>query len=224
VSDTVSRRGRFITIEGPDGSGKTLQAGRLAEALRARGYGVVLTREPGGTAVGDRIREVLLTRGGAPLAPRTDALLFNAARAQHVWEVIDPALADGRIVVCARYADSTLAYQGYGSGVPLDELRPLIRVATGGRTPDRTILLDLPVSAGLRRKSPEDTETRFETAFDLAFHERVRAGYREMAAAEPERWVIVDASRDPDAVFADVLGAALELLEGSGATRSEQGA
>lgn len=204
--------GRFITLEGPDGSGKTHHSSRLAGALRALGHDVVLTREPGGTPLGERIRALLLTRGEAPLGPRTDALLFNAARAQHVWEVIDPALAAGRIVVCARYADSTLAYQGYGSGVPLGELRELIRIATGGRTPDRTILLDLPVEAGLRRKSPDDAETRFETAFDLDFHLRVRAGFLEMAGADPRRWTVVDADRDPEAVFADVLAAAQAAL------------
>lgn len=201
--------GTFITLEGPDGSGKTSQAARLAAALRSRGHDVVLTREPGGTALGERIRSILLNRGGEPMGPRTDALLFNAARAQHVYEVVDPNIAAGRIVVCARYADSTLAYQGYGGGVPLEELRALIRVATGGRTPERTILLDLPVDVGLRRKSPHDIETRFETAFDVAFHERVRAGFLEMAAADPGRWVVVDAHRPADAVFADVLAAAL---------------
>lgn len=210
---TPSRPGVFITIEGPDGSGKTSQAGRLAAALRARGHDVVLTREPGGTPLGERIRALLLTRGEAPIAPRADALLFNAARAQHVFEVIDPAVAAGKVVVCARYADSTLAYQGYGEGVPLDDLRTLIRLATGGRTPDRTILLDLPVEAGLRRKSPDDRETRFETAFDLAFHERVRAGFLEMAAAQADRWVVIDADRPEDETFEDVLRAALAILE-----------
>jgi len=220
VTASRSAEGRFITLEGPDGSGKTLHAARLAEALRARAHDVVLTREPGGTPLGERIRALLLTRGEAPLGPRTDALLFNAARAQHVWEVIDPSLAAGRIVVCARYADSTVAYQGYGSGVPIDELRTLIRIATGGRTPDRTILLDLPVEAGLRRKSPDDAETRFETAFDLDFHHRVRAGFLAMAAAEPARWAVVDADRDADAVFADVLAVALPVVE---AARTQPG-
>jgi dTMP kinase len=204
--------GTFITLEGPDGSGKTSQAARLAAALRERGYDVVLTREPGGTALGERVRDIVLTRGREPIAPQTDALLFNAARAQHVVEVIEPNLAAGRMVVCARYADSTMAYQGYGGGVPLDELRAVIRVATGGRTPDLTILLDVPVEVGLRRKSPHDVETRFETAFDVAFHERVRAGFLEMARADPRRWVVVEADRRAGAVFADVLAAALSRL------------
>ncbi len=213
-SDGVARRpGRFITIEGPDGSGKTSQSKRLAEALREAGHDVVLTREPGGTALGERIRAIVLTRGDAPIAPRADAMLFNAARAQHVFEVIDPGVAAGRVVVCARYGDSTLAYQGYGEGVPLDELAAVIRIATGGTTPDLTILLDLPVEVGLRRKSPDDHETRFETAFDVAFHERVRAGFLEMAARDPGRWVVVDADRPEEETFRDVLAAALAILE-----------
>jgi len=203
--------GRFITIEGPDGAGKTLQATRLADALAERGYDVLLSREPGGTRLGDQIREVLMATGGAPIDPVADALLFNAARAQHVATVIRPALAAGRIVVCARYADSTMAYQGYGGGVGLDTLRRIIAIATGGLVPDRTILLDLPAEAGLERKTP-DSHTRFEAAFDLAFHQRVRAGFLEMAAAEPGRWAIIDADRETDAVFDAVLASALEVL------------
>ncbi len=204
--------GRFITIEGPDGAGKTLQASRLAAALSGRGRDVLTTREPGGTRLGEEIREVLMAIGGEPIDPIADALLFNAARAQHVATVIRPALAAGRVVLCARYADSTMAYQGYGGGVDLDVLRRIIQIATGGLVPDRTILLDLTAESGLRRKTP-DHHTRFETAFDLAFHRRARAGFLEMAAAEPRRWVIVDADRDADAVFGDVLAAALAVVE-----------
>jgi dTMP kinase len=213
--------GRFITIEGPDGSGKTLQASRLAGALGERGYDVLLTREPGGTRLGDQLYELLMANGGEPIDAVADALLFNAARAQHVAKVIRPALAAGRIVVSARYADSTMAYQGYGEGVELAVLRRIIAIATGGLQPDRTILLDLPAEAGLRRKTP-DTITRFETAFDLPYHLRVRAGFLEMAAAEPGRWAVVDADRDADAVYADVLHVALAVLPDSpadGATR-----
>jgi len=203
--------GRFITVEGPDGAGKTLQAARLAAALEASGHDVLLTREPGGTRLGDEIRAVLMANGGDPIDPIADALLFNAARAQHVATVIRPALAAGRIVISARYADSTLAYQGYGGGVDLGTLRSIIAIATGGLAPDLTILLDLPAEAGLRRKTP-DSHTRFETVFDLAFHERVRAGFLEMAARDPGRWVIVAAERDADAVFGDVLAAALRVV------------
>lgn len=209
--------GHFISIEGPDGSGKTLQADRLAAALTVRGHDVLLTREPGGTPLGDQLYELLMANGGEPIDPIADALLFNAARAQHVAKVIRPALAAARVVVCARYADSTLAYQGYGGGVDLDVLRQVIAIATGGLVPDRTVLLDLPAASGLRRKTP-DSHTRFETAFDLAFHLRVRAGFLEMAAAEPARWTVIDADRDVDRVFADVLESVLEIVEPAGAS------
>jgi dTMP kinase len=190
-------RGRFITFEGPEGAGKTTQAARLEATLRARGLRVVATREPGGTALGERIREVLLAPSGEAIDPLADALLFNAARRQLVAEVIEPALAAGTTVICARFADSTRAYQGYGGGLPLAELERLEAVATGGLRPDRTILLDLPVEIGLARKAPDD-RTRFETSFDLSFHQRVRNGFMAMAAAEATRFVVIDASGDPD--------------------------
>ncbi len=209
-------RGQFLTIEGPDGSGKTHQSERLAAALRMRGLEVVLTREPGGTRLGDEIRHLLMAIDGAPIDPVADALLFNAARAQHVAEVIRPALQAGAVVISARYADSTLAYQGYGRGVDLDLLRRIIAMATDGLRPDRTFLLDLPVEVGLERKTP-DTLTRFEAAYDLAFHRRVRAGFLELAAAEPDRFVCVDAARDEDSVLADLLASALDLIGEGGA-------
>jgi dTMP kinase len=199
-------RGRFITIDGPDGGGKTTQAQRLADALRARGLDVLLTREPGGTKVGDRVRNIVLDNETGRHAPITDALLFNAARAQHVAEVILPALRAGRTVVCARYADSTLAYQGYGGGIALVDLRAIQAIATGGLLPDRTILLDLPPAVGLARK--RDEQTRFEVEFDVAFHQRVRDGFLEMARAEPGRFRVIDATAGADQVFAQVLAAA----------------
>lgn len=211
MTDPDRPAGRFLSIEGPDGSGKTLQAERLAAALEDRGFDVLLTREPGGTRLGDQLYELLMANGDEPIDPVADALLFNAARAQHVAQVIQPALAAGRIVVTARYADSTLAYQGYGEGVDLDVLRRIIAIATRGLRPDRTVLLDLPAEVGLARKTP-DTITRFESHFDVAYHLRVRAGFLEMAAAEPERWVVVDADRDADDVLGDVLAASLEVL------------
>jgi dTMP kinase len=200
--------GRFITLEGPEGAGKTLQAERLAEALRARGSPVLLTREPGGTPLGDQLRTVVLARDGGVIEPRTDALLFNAARAQLVGEVINPALAAGMSVVCARFADSTLAYQGYGAGVPLDELRVLAGIATQGLVPDLTLLLDIDPAIGLARKEDAD-RTRFEHDFDTDFHTRVRAGFLELAKGEPSRFRVIDASRDVESVFADVLAAAV---------------
>lgn len=199
------RRGRFITVDGPDGGGKTTQARRLADALLARGVDVLLTREPGGTRLGERVRSILLDNQTGVHAPIADALLFNAARAQHVAEVILPALAAGRTVVCARYADSTLAYQGYGGGLPLDQLRQIQAVATQGLRPDVTILLDVPPETGLGRK--QDELTRFETEFDVPFHARVREGFLEMARQEPDRYRVIDATAPEDEVFRRVLAA-----------------
>ena len=212
------QQGRFITFEGPDGSGKSTQAARLAQALRARGLDVVLTREPGGTPIGERVRDILLhADGGPPHSPRADALLFDAARAQHVDDVIEPALARGAVVVCDRYADSTVAYQGYGSGLSLDRLREIGTFATRGIQPDLTILLDLPVDAGLRRRvlGEPDGMTRFERsgAFDMAYHGRVRDGFLELARVEPHRWRVVDADRPADRVAADVHAAVEAFLD-----------
>ena len=209
-------KGLFITFEGPEGSGKTVVARRLAEELTRRGERVRLTREPGGTRLGERVREVLLGRADLGLAPRADALLFNAARAQLVAEVIRPAMAAGEIVVCARFADSTLAYQGYGAGLPLDELRAIAAVATGGLSPDLTILLDVDPETGIGRKVA-GARNRFET-FDLDFHRRVREGFLDLARAEPGRWRVVDSSRHIDRVFDDVLAivaGAVDSLRGS---------
>lgn len=206
VSGDPSARARFITIEGPEGGGKTTQAERLRAHLESAGRAVHLTREPGGTWLGERVREALLARtdaAGATVDPLTDALLFNAARRQLVQEVIRPALAAGTDVVCARFADSTLAYQGYGAGVALDQLRALADLATDGLVPDLTILLDLPVDVGLARKAPGDM-TRFETEFDSAFHERVRSGFLALASAEPGRFIVIDATAGVDDVAARI--------------------
>lgn len=203
-------RGPFITLEGPDGSGKSSLLPRLAARLRARGLDVVTTREPGSTPLGERIRAILLdTEPKIDRTGRADALLFAAARTQHVEEVIRPALARGAVVLCDRYADSSMAYQGAGSQIPADEMRALQQFATGGLWPDLTILLDLPVEAGLARKS--DEITRFEAFQDLAYHERVRAAFLGFVAAEPHRYAIVDATAAPDAVLAAAV-AAVERL------------
>jgi dTMP kinase len=211
-----ARRGWFVTVEGPDGAGKTLVTERLRSALEARGIEVLATREPGGTAVGERVRRILLDHlpDDPRLDPRTDALLFSAARAQLVAEVIRPALARGLLVLDARHADSTLAYQGYGGGLPLATLRELQAFATAGLRPDLTLLLDVPVEVGLARKQA-DEQTRFEAAFDVAFHRRVRDGYRELAAAEPDRFVVIDATGSVDDVVARGLAAILARI-GSG--------
>jgi dTMP kinase len=220
-SATTAGHGAFITIDGPDGGGKTTQAERLRAHLAGRGMRVLLTREPGGTWLGEQLREVLLARtsaAAAPTDPTTDALLFNAARRQIVREVIRPALEAGTTVICARFADSTLAYQGDGAGVPLDRLRALADVATDGLKPDLTILLDLPVEAGLARKAPGDV-TRFEAEFDLGFHQRVRAGFLAIARAEPERVAVIDATADKDAVAAAIAS----LVDDRLGLRSEPG-
>jgi len=208
--------GWFISIEGPDGAGKTTQAEALADHLRRTGHDVLLTREPGGTWLGERVRDILLARTDATssMDPVTDAILFNAARRQLVTEVIRPALARGRTVICARYADSTLAYQGYGAGVPLDRLRALQALATSGLEPRLTILLDLPVEVGLRRKAASDV-TRFEAEFDVAFHRRVRDGFLALAIASPGRFVVIDAAR-PTGEVASAVNAAADRLVGSG--------
>lgn len=200
----------FITFEGPDGSGKSTQIALLAERLRAAGREVLTVREPGGTPAGERIRALLLGEGGSvEINPRADALLFNASRSQLVAEVIRPALARGTTVIADRFADSTLAYQGYGSGLPLDELRAVISFATAGLTPDLTVLLDLPAEEGLARKSG-DGRTRFEEGFDAAFHTRVAEGFRALAAAEPARWRTFDARR-PKSELADEIASAVGL-------------
>ena len=205
----------FISFEGPDGSGKSTQIELLATELRESGHEVVTVREPGGTPAGEKIRAILLGEGGAvSVDPRADALLFNASRAQLVADVIEPALARGAIVIADRFADSTLAYQGYGSGLPLDALRAIITFATAGRTPDLTLLLDLAAEEGLARKSGSG-RTRFEDGFDAAFHARVADGFRALAAAEPTRWRLLDASAAPAALAAQIS----QAVQGALATR-----
>jgi dTMP kinase len=184
----------FITFEGPEGSGKTTQIKALAAYLCAQGRAVLTTREPGGTPISDQVRAVLTNLDNTAMHRRTELLLFLAARAQLVEEVIRPETAAGRIVICDRYADSTLAYQGYGQGYDLDVLRRLLDFATGGLWPTLTVLLDVDPEQGLQRKKQGGEWNRLD-AYALAFHQRVRAGYLEMAAQEPHRWVRLDASR-----------------------------
>jgi dTMP kinase len=216
VCPAITDRGFLVTLEGPDGAGKSSQLQLLAESLRAAGLSVVATREPGGTQLGERIRQLLLQPDTGDRDPLTDALLFNAARRQLVSDIIRPALDAGAAVVCDRFADSTLAYQGYGAGVPLDALRELARVATGGLEPRRTVLLDLPPIDGLSRRAHGSAAdmTRFELSgqHDLAFHERVRQGYLELAAEDPDRWRVIDARPDASMVARDVADAVSDLL------------
>ena len=189
----------FITLEGPEGSGKTSHIPHLVAFLREKGYTVFPTREPGGTSIGEQIREVIHDLKNAEMHPRTETLLYQAARAQIVEEVLRPRLQDGEIVLSDRYADSTIAYQGYGHGQPLEQIRQLVYYATGGLVPDLTILLDLDVETGLQRKSKQEEWNRMD-AYTVDFHRRVRAGYLEMAAAEPSRWRLVDSGQKWDVV------------------------
>lgn len=208
----------FITLEGPDGSGKTSQIPPLVEALRSQGYNLLATREPGGTSIGDQVRAILMNMGNQSMHPRTEILLFCAARAQIVEEVIRPKLKSGGIVLCDRYADSTLAYQGYGHGVDLDFLHRLLEFTTGALWPDLTILLDLDIEIGLQRKQDGKGEWNRLDAYALSFHQRVRQGYLEMAHRQPERWVIVDASKPPEVVQKDLRRIILQRLSGRGRT------
>jgi dTMP kinase len=197
--------GLFITFEGPEGSGKTSQVHALADHFRDEGYDILTTREPGGTPIGDRVRAILLDPVHIEMEPATEFLLFSAVRAQHVAQIIRPHLARGGVVFCDRYADSSLAYQGYGYRQDLEALRTITRFATGDLVPDLTFYFDLPVEVGLRRKAGGDGDAwnRMEQK-EIAYHERVRAGYLAMAAEEPDRWVVVDARPDFSTVQATI--------------------
>jgi dTMP kinase len=227
--------GLFITFEGPEGSGKSTQARMLYEHLHARQYPVVLVREPGGTRIGDMIRRIVLDLQHTEMASTTETLLFAASRAQLVTEVIRPYLEQGGIVLCDRYADSTFAYQGYGLGRDLDELRAITDAATGGLRPDLTIYLDLTAEEGLERKRRKRQESRGAPlrravdasgalaaearsappvpdwnrldARELAYHQRVEAGYRALIAQDPQRWCTVDARLPVDELAAHIIAA-----------------
>ncbi len=188
----------FITFEGPDGSGKSTQIKRLAEHLTALGQRVLLTREPGGTEISEQIRHVLHDLRNKAMQPRAEILLYSAARAQLVGEKIRPHLAAGGIVLSDRYADSTMAYQGYGHGLDLETLRLITAFATDNLKPDLTLLFDLDPETGLKRRQASGGEWNRLDDYALAFHQRVRAGYLELARAEPEQWVILNAAQDVD--------------------------
>ena len=202
---------RFITFEGGDGTGKTTQLKALESHLQSKGCSCVSTREPGGTSLGKLIRQVLLEVGKQPIASPTELFLYLADRAQHVQEVILPAIESSKIVLCDRYTDSTLAYQGYGRGIDLGLLRQLNDFANRGVKPDLTLLLDCPVELGLSRTtqrqpsagSARGREDRFERE-KVEFHEKVRAGFLAMARAEPERFRIIDASRSVEQVSREI--------------------
>lgn len=193
----------FITLEGPEGSGKTSQLPQLAEYLRRLGMDVLTTREPGGTSISEQIRTILHNLENKEMDPRTEILLFQASRAQLVEQVIRPHLDRGGVVLSDRYADSTLAYQGYGHRLDIEPLKVLVTFATGGLKPDLTILLDVDVEIGLRRKELKGEWNRLD-AYDLDFHQRVRKGYFKLVKSEPDRWKVIDASRSPAEVQDDM--------------------
>jgi dTMP kinase len=212
-----TKRGLFIVLEGGDGSGKSTQARLLAETLRGRGINVVLTQEPAGTRLGELVKGVFershSEAGAPPISAKTELFLFEAARSDHVRTVIRPALAEGRVVVCDRFGDSTLAYQGYGRGLPLDDIRRLNDIATEGLTPDLVIVADVTPEVGTGRADASGGKNRDSIGQEsLGFHRRGRDGFREIARAGGHRYVVVDAGRPPEQVAADVLRAVERVL------------
>ena len=207
----------FITFEGTEGSGKTTQIKETYAALREKGYEVLLTREPGGTPIGDQIRTILLDNlENKEMQPRTELLLFCASRAQIVGELIRPTLAKGWIVLCDRYADSTLAYQGYGHGLPVDDLKQILQFATGGLYPDLTVYLDITPEKGLERRrrgtifNNEDWNRLDD--MEIAFHHKVYDGYQEIIQQDPKRFLRINSDQTPEAVQDDILEALLPHL------------
>ncbi len=205
----------FVTFEGPDGSGKTTQISTLIAFLQAQNRRIYATREPGGTPIGDQIRTILHDLKNAGMHPHTEILLYAASRAQLVAQEIRPRLAAGEVVISDRYADSTLAYQGYGHGLDLDVLRTILDFATGGLKPDLTIYLDVTAEEGLRRRqqaAQSGAEWNRMDAQSLEFHRRVREGYHKLIAADPARWVCIDAAGERDAIQAQIRAAVLARL------------
>ncbi len=207
----------FIDFEGPEGSGKTTQIRKLVRALAADGHDVLQTREPGGTPIGEQIRTVLHALDNKAMLPVTEALLYSAARAQHVRQVIGPALERGAIVVTDRFAASTLAYQGYGHGLDLDMLHRITAWATGGLYPDFIIYLDLEVTIGLERKWREHGEGQGEwnrmDEQSLAFHRQVRRGYLQMAQEDSQQWLVLDATQSVEAIHRQILDRIESLID-----------
>ncbi|MGH2557814.1 MAG: dTMP kinase [Thermomicrobiales bacterium] len=199
--------GPFLTFEGPEGAGKSTQARLLAEVLRGEGHEVIVTREPGGTPIGEQIRRILLDEGNYAMLAETEALLLTAARAQHVGELIRPALAAGTVVICDRFVDSTLAYQGGGRGLPALQLEAMQEMATGELRPDVRLLLDLPVEIGLRRRMKTAANVNRIDLAEVEFHERVRSRFLELAAANPAGWALIDATAEPHDVARQVVAA-----------------
>lgn len=205
-------RGSFISFEGGEGAGKSTQIRRLAERLQAAGHDVVVTREPGGSPGAEAIRELLVNGSADRWSPVTETLLMYAARRDHVERVIRPALVEGRVVLCDRFADSTRAYQGAGGDAPASLIASLEEHVLGGTIPNLTLILDLPAEVGLRRAEVRGGAARFESK-GLPFHERLRAGYLEIARREPERCVVIDADAEIDAVTTAIAEAVAQRLD-----------
>ncbi len=209
----MADRGFFITFEGTDGAGKTTQIRHLSAELRQAGYDICLTREPGGTHISEQIRDMLLNPDHSEMAATTELLLYTASRAQHVSEVIKPALEAGKIVISSRFADAMVVYQGYGRGLDLERINRLNRIATDGVTPDVTLVLDLPVEIGLQRvRKRRGGLDRLERE-KIEFHQRLRDGYRALAEQEPQRIKIIDAQASPKQVYTQIQGAVQPLLQ-----------
>jgi len=213
----------FITFEGPDGSGKSTQIRLLYECLEEQGHSVLLSREPGGTPIGEQIRKVLHDVRNTAMLPNTEILLYSASRAQHVGQVIGPAVERGELVLCDRYAESTMAYQGWGHGLDLELLRTITVFATGGLRPDLIIYLDIDVEKGLRRKlNAFESGTAEWNRMDRkaqTFHERVRQGYLSMASQEPERWLVLDGTRAIEEIHQEISDRVRLMLAGKGRDR-----
>ena len=204
----------FVTFEGGEGSGKTLQARVLYRRLSRLAIPVILTQEPGGTSLSRKLARLLKWAEDTDISPLAELLMFNACRAQLVDEVIRPNLRDGKVIICDRYADSTTAYQSYGRGLDLEVVRVINSTATRELKPDLTVLLDMPVEEGLARKRAKKRD-RFEQE-DIAFHHRVREGYLRLAAGEPERWLVIDASQSKEEIAEVIWQRVRRLLSGQG--------
>ncbi|MDX1387317.1 MAG: dTMP kinase [bacterium] len=209
MKEKSPKKGWFITLEGGEGSGKTTQLVKLTEALRERSVDVISTREPGGTEVGREIRQILLDGQRGEISPTTELLLYAADRAQHVREVIEPALKARRVVLCDRFQDSTTVYQGYARGLNMEWVNALSQIATAGLKPDWTLLLGIPPEVGLRRSQDRlaqvgSGEDRFEKE-SLEFHQKVRESFLDLAKQEPGRYQIFDAMKDPETLHQEIL-------------------
>ena len=211
----------FITFEGPDGCGKTTQIALLSDFLEEQGYTVLVTREPGGTKIGELVRDVLHNPQNEEMAFRTEILLYSASRAQLVEQVIRPALTEGKVILCDRFFDSTLAYQGYGRGLDLSDLAQITQFAVGGLVPDMTIYIDIEPDVGLRRRQADtDAEWNRLDALELAFHERVHLGYLALIEKDPDRWIKINGDQPVDTVQKAVREAVIKRMGTQGTRQS----